>query len=240
MKNRNVEDLRTSVEIQIPGGNKQIEHLLGEHKLEGKRALVLGNINHTTFSKLLGSFEQLNIIVEDYASLIKLRFNFKENESLKIKMMDYAHTDFENELFELVYAQGSISVPERKNMVKEMKRISVDGGLFSIGEIISLKEPVAAFIEDIWEQSGLKPLSDSSITKFYDGKNFEIISEKDLSHTLKNFYEKVGDIVSKMSKEEKEQDKKYFSRMKHESNAYLKLGGDKYIGFKSLIMRKPN
>ncbi len=240
MKNRNVEDLRTSVEIQIPGGNKQIEHLLGEHKLEGKSALVLGNINNTTFSKLLGSFEQLNIIVEDYASLMKLRFNFKENESVKIKMMDFAHTDFENEFFELVYTQGSISVPDRKNIVKEMKRISADGGLFSIGEIISLKEPVAAFIEDIWEQSGLKPLSDASITKFYESKGFEIISEKDLSHTLRNFYEKVGDIVSKTSKEEKEQDKKYFSRMKHESNAYLKLGGDKYIGFKSLLMRKSN
>jgi hypothetical protein len=46
--------------------------------------------------------------------------------------------------------------------------------------------------------------------------------------------------VSKASKDEKESDKKYFSQVKHESHAYLKLGGDRYIGFKSLIMRKLN
>ena len=47
-------------------------------------------------------------------------------------------------------------------------------------------------------------------------------------------------LCSKAGKDEKEENKKYFSRMKHESHAYLKLGGDKYIGFKSLIMRKLN
>jgi len=240
MKNRNVAELRTSEEIQIPGGNQQIEHLFGEHNLEGKSALVLGNLNHTTLSKLSGSLEQLNIIVEDYASLMKLRLNLTENDSLKIKMMDYAHTDFENKFFDLIYAQGSISVLNRKNILKEMKRIIVDYGFLSIGEIVSLKEPVAGFIEDIWKQSGLEPLSNSSIKKFYESKGFEIISEKDLSQTLKNFYEKIRYSVSKISKEEKDQDKKYFSRMKHESNTYLKLGGDKYIGFKSLILRKSN
>ena len=166
--------------------------------------------------------------------------NLKENDSIKIKMMDYAHTDFEDKHFDLIYAQASISVPGRKNILKEMKRILSDEGLLSVSEIVSLKEPVAGFIKDIWERSGLEPFASSTIIKFYKSKGFEAISEEDLSDTLRDFYEKVRFSVSKTSKDEKEQDKKYFSQMKHESHAYLKLGGDKFIGFKSLIVRKAN
>ncbi len=86
----------------------------------------------------------------------------------------------------------------------------------------------------------MEPVASSAIKKFYESKGFEVISEKDLSDTLSDFYEKIRFAVSKAGKDQKEQDKKYFSQMKHESHAYLKLGGDKYIGFKSLIMRKSN
>jgi len=112
--------------------------------------------------------------------------------------------------------------------------------LLSVSEIVSLKEPVAGFIKDIWERSGLEPLTSAGTKTYYESKGFEAISEKDLSDTLRDFYEKVRFSVSKVGKAEKEQDKKYFSQMKHESHAYLKLGGDKFIGFKSLIVRKAN
>jgi ubiquinone/menaquinone biosynthesis C-methylase UbiE len=164
----------------------------------------------------------------------------KDNDSIKIKMMDYNHTDFDDKYFDFIYAQGSISVPDRKNILKEIKRTLSDRGLLSIGEIVSLKVPVAGFVKDIWERNGLEPIASSGIKQYYESKGFEIISEKDLSDTLKDFYEQVMSTVSKAGKDEKEQDKKYFSQIKHESNAYLKLGGDKFIGFKSMIMRKTN
>ncbi len=189
---------------------------------------------------MLEYFTDINIIVDNYDSLLNTRMNLKENDSIKIKMMDYAHTDFEDKHFDLIYAQASISVPGRKNILKEMKRILSDEGLLSVSEIVSLKEPVAGFIKDIWERSGLEPLTSAGIKTYYESKGFEAISEKDFSDTLRDFYEKVRFSVSKASKDEKEQDKKYFSQMKHESHAYLKLGGDKFIGFKSLIMRKAN
>ena len=34
--------------------------------------------------------------------------------------------------------------------------------------------------------------------------------------------------------------KKLLSKISHESNAYLKLGADRYIGFKMLILKKTN
>ena len=124
--------------------------------------------------------------------------------------------------------------------MKEIKRIISAHGKISVGEIISLKEPVAGFVKDIWNLSGLEPLSSSSITKFYQEKGFMIINERDLSGSLNDYYEKMRIVLSKVSKEKKEDNRKIFTRMKHESNVYLKLGGDKYMGFKSLILRKPN
>jgi ubiquinone/menaquinone biosynthesis C-methylase UbiE len=164
----------------------------------------------------------------------------KDEEKIKVKMMDYAYSDFEDEYFDLIYAQGSISVPDKKEILKELKRILNINGVVCSGEIVSLREPVPEFVKDIWERSGLEPLASSEIRKYFEDKGFKLSSEEDLSSTLGEFYEKIKYLVSKTKKDEQEQDKKLYSRMKHESNAYLKLGGDKYIGFKSLIMRKAN
>jgi ubiquinone/menaquinone biosynthesis C-methylase UbiE len=131
-------------------------------------------------------------------------------------------------------------VPERKAILKELKRIITLKGIACVGEIVALTEPVPEFVRDIWERSNLEPISSSAIKKFYESKGFNVLSERDHSDTLKDFYEKARFTVTKIDKDEKEHDKKYFSRIKHESNAYLKHGGNKYIGFKSLIMRKSN
>lgn len=229
-----------SVNLPLPGGISQLEHLLEQNILNGKRALIIGSVTDSIVKQLFGYFSEINIITDNYDTLINIRMKMKENDSIKIKMMDFAHTDFVDEHFNLFYSQGSISVPVRKKIINEIKRITTDDGLFSVGEIVSLKEPVPAFVKDIWERNGLEPLSSSSIKQFYESKGFNIVSEKDLSDTLRNFYENVRNAVSKKGNDKKEQNKKYFSQLKHESNAYLKLGGDKYIGYKSLIMRKSN
>ena len=169
---------------------------------------------------------------------MQIKMKVKEIEKIKCKMMDYTHNDFDKEYFELIYTQASISVSERKLILKEIKRILKTDGVFCTGEIVALKEPVPAFVNDIWERSGLDPLPSSDIKKYFVSKGFVIISEKDLSSTLVKFYEKIRFDISKASKQEKEGNKKLYLGIKHESNVYLKLGGDKYIGFKSLIMRK--
>jgi len=50
------------------------------------------------------------------------------------------------------------SQSERKDILKEIKRILTGNGLLCVGEIVSLKEPVPGFVIDIWERSGLDPL----------------------------------------------------------------------------------
>ena len=226
--------------VLLPGGNKQLEHLLEQNISTGAHALIIGPGCEFAAIQLGKYFSNINIIADDYDSVMHIKMKMKNEEKVKVKLMDYAHTDFENEHFDLIYAQGSISVPEKKNITKELKRILSSQGLFCAGEIVSLKEPVPGFVADIWERSGIEPIASSEIKKYYEAKGFEVLSEKDFSDTLQNFYDQLKSTVSKVSKDEKEADKKYFSRMKHESHAYLKLGGDKYIGFKSLIMRKIN
>jgi len=226
--------------ILLPGGNKQLEHLLEQDIPKGGQALIIGPNCESIAAKLIEYFTGLNIIADNYDSMMELRMKLKNENKIKVKMMDYAHTDFDKDHFDLIYAQGSISVPDKKAIVKEIKRILSGNGLICAGEIVSLKEPVPGFVNDIWERSGIAPIASSEIKKNYEAKGFEVLSEKDFSDTLHDFYDQLRTTVSKVSKDEKEADKKYFSRMKHESHAYLKLGGEKYIGFKSLIMRKLN
>lgn len=234
------EQFTKPISIHLPGGVNQFQHLLNQEIHNGDQALIIGPHGESIAKALLSYFANIYIITDDYDSLMQSRMKLSNMNEVKIKLMDYAHTDFDNNFFNLIYAQGSISIPTRKNILKEIKRITTEDGLISIGEIVSLKEPVAGFVKDIWERSGLEPIASSTINKFYEEKGFNVISEMDYSATLNEFYNKIRLTVSEAGKEEKEQDKKYFSRMKHESNAYLKLGGDKYIGFKSLIMRKSN
>jgi len=239
-KNDLAEKANQTNNILLPGGSKQLEHLFEQNIPKGEQALIIGPNCESIAARLIDYFTNLFIVTDNYESVMQIKMKLKDEEKVKVKMMDYAHTDFENEHFDLIYAQGSISVPDKKDILKELKRILKSQGLFCAGEIVSLKEPVPGFVADIWERSGLDPVPSSEIKKYYEAKGFEVLSEKDLSDTLKDFYEKIGNTVAKVSKDEKESDKKYFARMKHESHAYLKLGGDKYIGFKSLIMRKLN
>ena len=69
--------------------------------------------------RLSEQFTEVQIIVNEYKSLMQSRDRLQNADKIKIKMMDYAHTDFNDNYFDLIYAQASISVPDRKNIIKE-------------------------------------------------------------------------------------------------------------------------
>jgi ubiquinone/menaquinone biosynthesis C-methylase UbiE len=222
----------------LPGTDKQFEHLLAHNILAGEHALIMGSGCEPIATRLQSSFNYVEVIINNYGSLIQSRIELKEASNIKSRMMDFANTDFENLYFNLIYAQSSISVPERKDILKEIKRILNYDGIICIGEIVSLKQPVPAFVKDVWERSGLEPLPSSEIRKFYESRGFEMISESDLSYTLKDFYQKIRYRSTESAENILLENKKLYNAIKHESDVYLKHGGDKYIGFKSIIMRK--
>ena len=156
--------------------------------------------------------------------------------------MDFENTDFDNESFDVVFAQAATSTTNRNKIIKEVKRVLKPSGIFCVGEIVSLSEKPPAFVKDLWEASEIFPLPINGVTKYYEERKFEVLSEKDLSLSLKDFYRTsinlLKDKINKISEQEKIYHKKFLKKVSHESNAYLNLGGDKHMGFSAVILKK--
>jgi hypothetical protein len=75
-------------------------------------------------------------------------------------------------------------------------------------------------------------------------RNFELIDEINLSNTLNEYYSSnlilLNNKIKTLTDNEKAYYKKILNKLSHESNAYLKLGADKYIGFVALLLKKNN
>jgi len=229
--------------IFLPGTNKQLEILLNNFPLNLSAILIIGNGCEEIARQLRDRYSYtITIIVDNNDSLLNTRLTLAEEKDISIKLMDYANTDFTNEKFDLIYAQASVSSANRNKIVKEIKRILKPGGYFCVGEIVKLNDNPPKFINDIWENSGLKPLRTDEFGGYYSSRNFEILNNSDQSETLKEFYTKTKNLLEEKSGQFSDREKSYYKKLlnqiRHESNAYLKLGGDRHIGFRALLLRK--
>jgi SAM-dependent methyltransferase len=231
--------------IFLPGTDQQLKFFLGSTEIKNKSILIIGAGTSEAARELLNHApSEIIIITEDYESLMTMRYGNEKSgdKNIKVRMMDFANTDFGKDTFDIVYAQGSVSGSYRNKIVKEIKKILKPGGIFCAGEITNLRENPPAFIEDIWKSSDLLPLLSTDLERYYRDRGFGIINKKDLSYTLKDFYQQseklYSDGVDKLSEEEKSYYKKFLKKISHESNAYLRLGGNEFMGFEVLIMRK--
>ena len=226
----------------LPGLHNQLEFLLNRINLSGISCLVIGT-NSTTIAKKikLESQNEVEIIVEDYESLISSKLQLGNEKDIQIKIMDFEFTDYSEDTFDLIFTQGFISNDRRKKMVKEIKRIIKPGGIFCCGEIVKLEEEIPKFVEDVFDNSNLEPLVNEKLIPYFEDRKWELIDSQDLSFTLKSYYAKINDLLneksSQLDESEKAFYKKYLNQISHESNAYLKLGADKYIGFVALLLK---
>ena len=229
--------------IFLPGGLKQFRILKSKIELSGKNVLIIGSNSEKIAEKMIeNEVNSVKIIVNDYDSLMNSRLNLGKGSKVTVKMMDYDNTDFSNEEFDLVYAQASISLTNRNKIVKELKRILKPDGTLCVSEITALTKEYPTFVKNIFDASDILPLINDDCIKYYEEKNFSVLYEEDLSSSLTSFYENAADTLDEsfehLTDKEKSYYKKLLNRISHESNAYLKLGADKYIGFKLLILKK--
>lgn len=227
----------------LPGTDEQVSYLLENLELDSKAVCVFGSNSQYAASDISRETgKTVELIVEDHDSFINSKLLLKNESNVDLRVMSFESTDFVDNSFDLVYAQASISGQNRTKIIKEIKRILKPEGSFCVGEIVSLVKDAPRFVKDIWMQSGIVPLQSDGLQKYYEERNFKVISEVDLSITLKDFYsmssKKLNNIKDSLTEEEKTYYKKLLARVSHESNAYLKLGGDKYMGFKSLLLQK--
>lgn len=240
--NKNGSLVQENQSILLPGGLKQYRTLKSKFYFQGKKILIVGPGTIKIAEKISNSgADSVKIIVNDFDSLLISKIEIKEETNIEIKLMEYDNTDYPENEFDLIYAQGSISSTNRNKIVKELKRIIKPDGVFCIGEITALTKIYPVFIKDIFESSNIFPLTHNECSAYYESRKLSVIYEQDLSSSLKSFYEnaenELNENIDELSGQEKSYYKKLLNRISHESNAYLKLGADKYIGFKMLILK---
>jgi len=229
--------------ILLPGLMEQFSFLKENVEFHNGNLLVIGGGSEYIASEFTNlSTGKVFLIDHNQESLTLSRMNLKGNKSVDSRMMEYENTDFHDDMFDIIYAQGSISIKNRKKIVKEIFRVLKPGGVFCCGELIKTEDELPRFITDLWNRAGIDGIYIKQIKEFYDGSGFTIIKQKDLSKTLKEFYEIYQSlflsIKSELTEEEVHYQRRLFDRLNHEINIYLKLGGLKYIGFHALLLRK--
>ena len=227
----------------LPGLKSQLRFLKKNLSTVPENILVIGSSSEwiaSEFSRTLGN--NVNLIVGDYESLLNAKLILGEESFVKTSLMDFEITDFDKETFDLVYAQASISLTNRNKIVKEIKQILKPGGYFCVGEIVSLKKDVPAFMGDIYDSSDLNPLFIDDLEKYYGERKFNIIAKQNLSETLKEYYLQCSSLLREKTEDLTDREKSYYKKLlnkvSHQSNVYLKLGGDKYMGLVALLLQK--
>lgn len=229
--------------IFLPGGFKQFRILKSKYDLTEKNVLIIGSNSEKIAEKMIEhEANSVKIIVNDYDSLMNSRLNLGKDSQIVVKMMDYDNTDFNNEEFDLVYSQASISLTNRNKIVKELKRILKSDGTLCVSEITAIDKDYPPFVKNIFDASDIHPLLNDTCTDYYKERKFSVLYEEDLSSSLTSFYENavrtLDESFDRLTDKEKSYYKKLLNKISHESNAYLKLGADKFIGFKMLIIKK--
>ena len=229
--------------IFLPGGFKQFRILKSNYDLSEKNVLIIGSNSEKIAEKMIEhKANSVKIIVNDYDSLMNSRLNLGKDFQIVVKMMDYDNTDFNNEEFDLVYSQASISLTNRNKIVKEIKRILKPDGTLCVSEITAIDKEYPPFVKNIFDASDIHPLLNDTCTDYYKERKFSVLYEEDLSSSLTSFYENavrtLDESFDRLTDKEKSYYKKLLNKISHESNAYLKLGADKFIGFKMLIIKK--
>ncbi|MDP2036347.1 MAG: methyltransferase domain-containing protein [Ignavibacteria bacterium] len=229
--------------IFLPGQKRQYNFLLKNYTEKPLSILVIGSASEQIAVLLSTKFKvPVELIVEDYGSLMNSKLVLGGEDSITVRMMNFDATDFSTGQFDLVYAQASVSLSNRNKIVKEIKRILKPGGYFSVGETVALRKDYPPFIKDLFDGSNILPLFYEDTEKYYSERKFKVVAKADLTDTLADFYKEssqhLRNAESGLSDKEKSYYKKLVNRIGHESNAYLKLGGDKFIGFETLLLMK--
>lgn len=231
--------------IFLPGSNRQLNYILKKFEFDGKKVLVMGAGSGEAAVKLQkATGVEVEYIVEDYDALINSKITLEGNNMIITRIMDFSLTDFEKETFDFIYAQASISTVDKNKIVKEIKRILKPEGHLCVGEITALRDTVSKFVKDIWDASYLNPLFYENLEKYYNERKFELVEISDFSEVLSEYYslslDKLEDTKTELTNQEKSYHKKLLNRISHESKAFLNQGGDKFMGFHVLLLRKNN
>ena len=227
----------------MPGSGFQIKKFIEDRPVEGKEILIIGsNAEEIADIFIENKAKSIIIIVDDNDSLLRSRFILTSRKNISVRMMEFTNTDFKESTFDIIYAQASISTIKRRKILKEINRLLKPEGILCTGEIVNLEKEVPLYIKNLRDNSGINAPWIGELNDIYINAGFEIINEEDLSHRLQNFYRENSALLEDNRGDLRENEKSYYKiilkKMSHESNAYLDLGGFKFMGFKMITVKK--
>ncbi len=228
--------------LLIPGGGTPLKFLIKTLSESPEKILVVGGMSELIAKRLHSKYKvNIELIVADFESLLNANLILDYEENIIVKMMDFERTDYENDSFDLIFAQGTVSGVNRKKIIKEMKRILKPGGILAVTEIVRTNETLPPVMNNLLDAAGISPLDERDAEKYYQERNFTILASKDLPDALPEYYKSVQYVFEGKEEELTESEKSYYKkiihRISHEGNVFLKYGGSKYISLKTMIMK---
>lgn len=224
------------MDIFLPGSSEQLKFFLKESPVNSKSVILLLGASHFEIANVLsaeGADKVINI-VDDYDSLMLSRMKLADKKTASVSFMEFNKLDFPDNTFTAVYAQASISTHNRSAILEEIKRVLKPEGDLCIGEIVNLQKDAPQFVKDIWAKGDVDPLFIDSVPDYYNSTGFNVIAHKQFS--LQSFYTSASKKFNNMQDKDEYQNR-VLKRIKHECNAYLNLGGKKYMGILSILAR---
>ena len=229
--------------LLLPGMDDQFLWFNNLYDVTGKTVLVVGESSDELAKFIEENFQaKVYFIVHDEDVLFRSRLKLGANKNISVRLMEFSNTDFKNDFFDVVYAQASVTVKERRKIAKEFFRITKPGGVLCVGEMCNLKKEVPQVITDVWNRSTLSPLFVDELVPFYESVQWKHKESKDLSETLDVFYiqfeKKAARNLPNVPEGEKKLHKKFIHKISHEANVFLRHGGYKNIGFSAMLFEK--
>ncbi|MFA6026929.1 MAG: methyltransferase domain-containing protein [Ignavibacteriaceae bacterium] len=229
--------------VLLPGMDDQFLWFSNLYDVTGKTILVVGESSDGLAKFIEENFQaKVFFIVHEEDALFRSRLTLSANKNISVRLMDFSQTDFKDNFFDVVYAQASVTVKERKKIAKEFFRITKPGGVFCVGEMCNLKKEVPQVIADVWNRSSLAPLFVDELVPFYESAQWKFVEAKDLSETLDRFYiefeKKAARNLPNLPEGEKKLHKKFIHKISHHANVFLRHGGYKNIGFSAMLFEK--
>ena len=92
--------------ILLPGLDQQIYFLRQNLDLSNFNILIVGSGSAMIAKSLINNNNRVGLIVDDYESMITTNFELKDHKNILLRLMDYENTDFTDDEFDIIYAQG--------------------------------------------------------------------------------------------------------------------------------------
>ncbi len=228
-----------STQIVLPGLNEQIQFFMQEYPCDQKKGLIIGSGLRVAEKMFEEAGASVETIINDDSLLVTERLF-----SHSVKYMDYFATDFPEASFDFIYAQASISLPERNKIIKECLRILKPDGVFCAGEIIKRDNKTPQSVIDIWEKSGIAPPTLDVVLRTYAAAGFTVANSVDLTPTVVKVYRMYAGIFedekSLLTDEDIHYMRKDLKRLRHEVNLFIKMGAKKHMLYSAFLLRKSN